>query len=817
MPTPLREDFKAITDDLSAIILEQAGNKIHSIVNKLRALCRSKTQQGHHDTARSIQKIISSLSLEQAYNVSHAFSLYFQLGNHCEERERVRRLSKEIRPRQSLRNTLIELKQRGVTTAQLQKMIDALEIMPVFTAHPTQARRRSLLTHFMRLQDHFDQPHEILEALWQTEEVREYKISPIDELKHLLYIFEHTIAQATAGYVRSFEQAIKEFYPRVRIHTPILQFGSWICGDRDGHPFVTPETSLQAAAMHHQQTFRLYARQIRALIQELSHSDLEERKKRLRHELKHFDSLPRTDLCKISLKQLLARLNNNAVTAADLLTELQKIRARLVRQRAFRAAEGRIADLINQIKVFQGHFATIDFRDHSGKLQSAKEELSQELRTIKKIQKDYGKIAADHFILSMTQSADQLLEVFTMAQKEKLTHLNIVPLFETIEDLKHGHQILKQLWGNRLYREHLRRMDNVQEVMLGYSDSNKDGGYLAANAYLYFAHKEIHKAAKEARVYLRLFHGKGGTIDRGGGLSYRSIRAQPLSCPHGKIRITEQGEVITFKYANPLIAIRNLEQLTSAALLALNENRKMSPPASLAKWEGILGELADLSLAHYQQLVYQTPEFETYFYEATPITLIEHLTIGSRPSRRRTSTDLRQLRAIPWVFSWSQSRHFLSAWYGVGYALETFIEGHRHGLSLLKKMAKEWPFFASLLDNVQVSLAKTDLQIASHYADLVNDKRIREKIFSIIKTEYQSTRHHVLQVMGDPYLLARQHTLAESIQLRNPTIDPLNYLQIHYLPQWKKILEEGRSPSVEMHRLLSLTVAGIAYGLKATG
>ncbi|MCS7064343.1 MAG: phosphoenolpyruvate carboxylase [Methylacidiphilales bacterium] len=817
MPTTLRQDLKTITKALNQIISAQAGQRIYHQVEKLRHLCRSKTYQEQEHTAQNIQRILSRLTLKEAYAITHAFSLYFQLANFCEERERVRRLTADPCPRQSIRDTLSELKRQGVGHEELQKMLDSLEVTPVFTAHPTQARRRSVLTHFIRLQGQFENPHEILEALWQTEEVREQRITPLDELSHLLYIFEHTIAQAVADFYRSFKNALQEFYPEVTLKRPILQFATWVCGDRDGHPFVTPEVSAAALKQQRQQVFSLYARQIQALTQELSHSDPQDLEARLQRELKDFDLLKRSDVSKTRLRELLEKIHLAKVSSQELLVELCAIKESLLAQRATYAANGRITDLIHQIMIFQDYFASMDFRDHSGKLESAPEDIFEQLRTIKTLQQRYGKHAADHYILSMTQSADQLLHIHSLAKKVKLSHLNIVPLFETITDLKHGHLILEELWRNASYRAHLRKMDNVQEVMLGYSDSNKDGGYLAANTYLYFAHKKIYEKANEHGITLRLFHGKGGTIDRGGGLSYRSIRAQPLACPHGKIRITEQGEVITFKYPNPTIAVRNLEQLTSASLLALYQNLRSTSPPHLAQWEKILQELADLSFEHYQNLVYRTPEFEKYFYEATPITLIEHLTIGSRPSRRRTSTDIRQLRAIPWVFSWSQSRHFLSAWYGVGHALKTFIDSHKQGLSLLKKMAKEWPFFAALMDNVEVSLAKTDLHIASRYAELVKDKSVRQKIFGLIKTEFETTRHYVLQVMGDPHLLARQQTLADSIRLRNPTIDPLNYLQIRYLPEWRKILEEGRSPTIELHRLLSLTVAGIAYGLKATG
>jgi phosphoenolpyruvate carboxylase len=351
--------------------------------------------------------------------------------------------------------------------------------------------------------------------------------------------------------------------------------------------------------------------------------------------------------------------------------------------------------------------------------------------------------------------------------------------------------------------------------MVGYSDSNKDGGYLAANWFLYRAQKEMSRVADECGVKLRLFHGKGGTIDRGGGASYRSLRAQPHASHDGRIRITEQGEVISLKYSSPDIAQRNLEQLTSAVISAQCLPDPEPVTAQLRQWEAWMDHLARQSFECYQKLVYQTPEFTEYFWQATPIDLIEHLRLGSRPSRRQPTRDLRQLRAIPWVFAWTQSRHLLSAWFGVGHALHEFEQSDADGLQHLRDMYEHWPFFRTVLDNAEMSLAKTDLGVAAQYAAMVRSASVRAKVFGLIEREYDRSVRMVLAVTQRGRLLENQPVLAESIRRRNPFVDPLNHLQIRFLARWRRANDRQRTEP--MRRLLALTVNGIAFGMKSTG
>jgi phosphoenolpyruvate carboxylase len=392
--------------------------------------------------------------------------------------------------------------------------------------------------------------------------------------------------------------------------------------------------------------------------------------------------------------------------------------------------------------------------------------------------------------------------------------VDLVPLFETIRDLDQAAALLRGLWSDETYRTHLRRRGDVQEVMVGYSDSNKDGGYLAANWFLYRAQREISQAADEFGIKLRFFHGKGGTIDRGGGASHRSLRAQPHAAHGGRIRITEQGEVVSLKYANPAVAQRNLEQLTSA-VIAVQCLPDDTPQDQVSVWEGCMEKLAGASFDFYQRLVYGTPEFVEYFMQATPIDLIEHLRLGSRPARRAASADIRQLRAIPWVFAWTQSRHLISAWYGLGHALECVVGSESTGLSRLREMYRNWPFFKQLLDNAEMSLAKTDLGIAREYAALVRSASVRRKIFGLIEAEFERSVKMLLAVTQKNTLLENQPVLEESIRRRNPYVDPLNFLQIRFLGRWRSSHEKERAES--LRRLLALTVNGIAFGMKSTG
>ncbi len=805
MEATLKREVRFLTTRLGDIVREQAGSRIFADVEKLRKLSKAIRQRPDRASIQAKRRLVARLAVPDGFQIGHAFSLFFQLVNLCEERERIRHLQANPSPSQSLGRLFGELREAAVPAETVQRCLDTLEIQPVLTAHPTEAKRRTVLNHLMRLSTEVDEPDEILETLWQTAEIREGRVTPLDEIDSALYFFDRTILDAVARFYATFDAELRAAYPTVTRKRFFLTFASWIGGDRDGHPFVTPEVSLTAVQRQSDKIREHYQRECVKLIEELTQIV-----PRRGGALGKAGPFQPGELHRQQLVVIHRKLVSGYRSSAEFVRDLERLQKTLRRHGAQRAAAGRIARLLDQAHAFGFHLAELDFRDHSGKLQTAPDEVRDELRTIHLIQRDHGEAAANHFILSMTRHADDLKAVARHARVAR-ARVDIVPLFETIEDLDRSTKIMDELWADSEYRDHLRQRGNVQEVMLGYSDSNKDGGYLAANWVLYRAQADLATLADARGIKLRFFHGKGGSIDRGGAASHRSLLAQPHAAPGGRVRITEQGEVISLKYSNPVIAQRNLEQLASA-VIAVNCLPTAAPLDPL--WETWMDRMARWSLEFYQELIHGTPEFLIYFRQATPIDLIEHLRIGSRPSRRGVDGDLRELRAIPWVFAWTQSRHLLSAWYGLGHALEKFAATEPDGLGKLRTMYKRWPFFAGLLDNAELSLAKTDLYIAGCYAALVSDAGVRRKIFGMIETAHGQSVRLVLGVTGRRQLLANQPVLSESIRLRNPYIDPLNYLQIEFLRRWRR---PGARQTEAMRRLLALTVNGIAFGMKSTG
>ena len=813
MNKSLKAEIDHLTGKLDKIIVEQAGMSVFRCLDTVRKLSKNARHRGSEASRLAKLGILNRLDMKKACQVAHAFSLFFQLVNLCEERARERQLRTRKMMPMSLPHLFSELKQAGVTERQLQACLDEIEIEPVLTAHPTEANRRAVLNQLARLHSHWEDPGEVLEALWQTQEIREQKIGPLQEVDSALYYFNRTIFTTVADFYETFDRDLARHYPGVKRQRAFLTFASWAGGDRDGNPFVTPEISFTTVKRHHETALAFYEREFAALAQEITHADANELVT-VPHSQSQLDNRYQPyEVFREKIGVVRQKLGEKKLDVAELVSVLEEVRAGLLKQKATRAANGRVKRLLHQARTFGSHLAELDFRDHSGKLDQAPAELMDELQAIKLIQKKHGTQAASRFILSMTRNASDILRVFHLCQLAGLYAIDLVPLFETIQDLEHSARVLGELWADVEYRRHLKQRGWIQEVMVGYSDSNKDGGYLAANWYLYRAQKEMSRVADECGIKLRFFHGKGGTIDRGGGSSYRSLRAQPHAAHGGRIRITEQGEVISLKYSNPVIARRNLEQLTSAVIAAQCLPKPES--AEWPQWEAFADTLARFSCSHYQKLVYETPDFAEYFWQATPIDLIDQMRLGSRPSRRSANADIRQLRAIPWVFSWTQSRHMISAWYGVGHAFQRFAKEHADGLDSLRRMYRRWPFFRNLLDNAEVSLAKTDLGIARQYAGLVENQEVRKRIFGLIEDEYNLSVQMVLAINGRKELLENQPILAQSIRLRNPYVDPLNYMQIRFLSVWRKAGEGHRTE--QLRRLLALTIKGVASGMKSTG
>lgn len=796
-------DFDALPERLDKIIEEQEGT---ALAKKIRYIRTSESP--------AALKSIERLSAKEAYKVAHALSLRFQLVNLQEEALRIQKLRSDTSPSMSLQRLFEELKSAGVSEKQLSSCLRDLEIEPVLTAHPTEARRRSVHDQLKRLLHPGVDSDEVLETLWHTIQVRQSRVTPLQEVAHAVYFFENSILEASTRFYERFDGLLSEHYPKLKRNREFLTFASWVGGDRDGNPYVTPDISLTAANWHSRVACGQIDRECAALQAELTHGDLEAHQSEQSEGASISEYQP-YERIRARLASLRKELGSGKVSPKQILKELEWVRDELLRRKARRAARGRLSRLIQQVKSFGTHLAELDFRDHSSRLESANAEVMAELKALKQIQDRHGERAAHRFILSMTNGPEVILRLLEMSEKAGLTDIDLVPLFETIEDLEAAPAILEALWADKRYRAHLKTRHMIQEVMVGYSDSNKDGGYLAANWHLYCGQKSMVESANRKGVFLRFFHGMGGTIDRGGGASFRSLRAQPHAAPGGRIRITEQGEVVSLKYSNPDIALRNLEQLASAVIGGQCLPLAEFDPARLARWEAILDRLSASSLSNYRKLVYETPEFVDYFWEATPIDLIEHLRIGSRPTRRQATRDIRQMRAIPWVFSWTQSRHLLSTWYGLGHALEEFCSSGDDALEQLRMMYRDWPFFKNIIDNAEMSLAKTELKIAKHYATLVRSPRVRKLVFGLIESEYRRTIGHVLKITGHTTLLQEQPVLRASLLKRNPLVEPLHHLQVDFLRRWRKMPDAKRTES--LRRLLAVTVSGVAYGMKSTG
>lgn len=889
--------MRFLTTLLGDVIQEQEGKKFFKLVEEIRLFAKDARRDPDSRELARRQKIFSRLSLKQADQVARAFTIYFQLVNIAEENHRVRKIrqyEKDPVARQdmSLEKLFVDLKREKVSAAEIVKFLEKMRVGLVLTAHPTEAKRRTILEHLLRI-SHLLGVNEnqdltylekekvrrkikaILEIMWQTTETRRRSLTVMDEVTNTLFYFQHTILGLVPQVMQAMRKGFQDAFPRVPFRaTPAIWFGSWVGGDRDGNPYVTPEISYTTCQMQRRLILRYYMEALENLILCFSQSSecapvSEKFKQSLKADMEQMpeeaQQLARYEPTELYRKKfsfmhekLLHTLEGKQPAYAsglEFLEELELVKGALEQHGSGGSSREFLEELIEQVKVFGFHLARLGFRDHQEKVHQALVEIltrsdrsypsseedrlrflhreltsaeappelkgelpdvMRQLQMMARIQKEISREVVGNYLVSMTRQAADLLELLVLAKWAGLSSINVVPLFETIEDLGHAHRVMEKLYTDPVYRAYLKSNGNLQEIMLGYSDSNKDGGYLAANWQLYLTQKNLCLTAEKHEVKLMLFHGKGGTIDRGGGQSHRAIVAQPYAAPEGRMKITEQGEVVSAKYSHPVIARRNIEQLLSAvAQTNLIVKSRLEKKKEIERWEGVMEELSRDSVGFYRDLVFHEPDFIQFYQEATPIQLIDIASIGSRPSRRKVSMRVEDLRAIPWVFSWIQSRFILSAWYGVGAAVETYLKKNgKKGLRLLRRLYKQWPFYKSLFDNVEVSLAKTDLYIAKKYAALVKNSDVRKKILSKIEEEFERTKKMVLAVAEEPEILSRQPVLRESIRLRNPYVDPLNYIQIRFLKEFRH--KDGADKD-KLKELLLLTINGIAFGMKSTG
>ncbi len=910
---PLRRDVRSLGMLLGQVLREQAGEPLFAEVEELRqiAIRRREAQDGADPKSEAAQPFatalgsVHSLDLVQAYRLARAFAFYFELINLAETNHRKRRrlslqLSGEAQ-RGSLRGTLRAMRAAGISGEEALEWLRSISIIPVFTAHPTEVARRVVMFKRHRIADLLEQLDRIplsdeqlelfeesltaeITALWETDEVRTRRPTVRDEVKMGLDYYDASIYATLPGLYTEVAAAFEAEYGvclSLAEMPVLLSFGSWIGGDRDGNPYVTPQVTREALQMarehlltHYQLELGLILDLLTSSAQQVSISGaLEQRLQGYLDALNttgqqafgerfDYESYRRFLSCiRVRLAGVGNPAGNPAVvldaalaglpaykSAQELLEDLEILHASLVENRGPRLAHALIDPLMLEVRTYGLHLQTLDIRQHARLHAAALEEASawkcdparassvppplsapsadviDTFRAIAELKASSTPEAIRHYVISGASSTEDVLNVIWLARLGGVRvegsgddpGLMPVPLFESIEDLRNAPAICRELWQSPSYRQLLKSWGNIQEIMLGYSDSNKDGGMITSTWEIFRAHRALHQVAHESGVRLRLFHGRGGTVGRGGGPTHRAIYAQPAGAFTGQIRITEQGEVLNWKYSDVILAERNLELMIAASLDALARPNARNPHGHFTgvlapEWEAAFAELSSVAFGFYREHILDDPEVLQYFEEATPVAELEHAKIGSRPSRRGGRRSLADLRAIPWVFGWTQSRQLVPAWFAVGHALESYGQ-KPGGAAVLATMAREFPLFIDLIRNVEMALAKSDFGIAQLYASLVIDRGIRDRVFSKLEAEFHRTRRSILRITGQSELLENNQVLARSIRLRNPYVDPISLIQVDLLRR-----KRAGDDSDAINRALSATINGISAGLRNTG
>ncbi|HEY5055827.1 MAG TPA: phosphoenolpyruvate carboxylase [Acidobacteriaceae bacterium] len=1053
---PLRRDVRSLGALLGEVLREQAGDATFQSVEELRltAIARREAEESAESSPRAAKSrtapaepkiaqdplqhaiaCVDALSETSAYQLARAFAFYFELINLAETNHRKRRrLASALHPdsqpqRGSIRGALRQVHLAGASADDARALLARICITPVFTAHPTEVARRSVIFKRRRISDLLEQldripvPEENLEALerdllaeitalWQTDEVRQARPTVRDEVRMALDYYESSIFDTLPVLYSEVAQALSAEFsvsePSLAELPQLVAFGSWIGGDRDGNPFVTPEVTRQALTLARELLFTHYRTRLQSIFDQLAAStrivavtlELTELVDTYLAQLRAagqvvlenrfpFESVRLLISCimmrlggkpQISIPLPAGSALPPYSSAHELIADLIVLRFSLLHNRGQRLARLYIDPFLLEVRTYGLHLQTLDIRQHArvhsaaiaeiaslpgttdavilsevkdscissgpdltlpAPLSASTLEVLSTFRAIAELKRDFPAESLPRYVISGATSADDVLNVVRLArlcgvrvegdaQTESAQTpdpgLQPVPLFESIEDLQNSARIMRQLWSSPAYKPLLESWNYQQEVMLGYSDSNKDGGMITSTWEIWKAHRALHEVARECGVTLRLFHGRGGTVGRGGGPTHRAIFAQPMESFSGELRITEQGEVLNWKYSDVVLAERNLELMIAASLDALArpdatlqqlQHKAGAPPklglggssapmdkdavipsgarsaesrdprisslssrtlsesseskgegsASkqfvphltgeiLPEWEAALDQLSATSYAFYRKHIAEDPDTFTYFEQATPVAELEHARIGSRPAKRTDASAQRRrsmedLRAIPWVFGWMQSRHLVPAYFGVGHALQHFIqtndptidavipsgaasvaesrdprilpsslsqsEREAKNLALLQSMARGFPLFIDIIRNVEVGLAKADFSIARLYASLVADAALRDRVFSTLHAEFELTTRMVLAILGQSALLETNKVLERSIRLRNPYVDPMSLIQVELLRRKRAAQASGASPSAELDRAITATINGISAGLRNTG
>jgi phosphoenolpyruvate carboxylase len=905
---PLRRDVRSLGILLGRVLVEQEGESFFNVVEQLRHLLIQHREQYSSGVAPEFndnrmaraREIVSGFSIEDAYRITKAFAIYFELTNLAEtnHRKRRRRATRMLNGKTpvdgSFRGTLVRMKSAGVSAEAVIEALRRIKVTPVFTAHPTEITRHTIRLKRHRIAaylEHLDQlpladseareyESRILAeitALWQTDEVRLNKPTVRDEIHMGLDYFPMVLFETLPRLFMELAESLRDVYeasddPPELLSSGPLSFGSWIGGDRDGNPFVTADSTRSAVAMARHVIIDHYIAETTRLIGQLSMSTrriavsdaLVERvrdyEKQLGDKYSRWKQITNVELYRHFLEYLIARLRFSRNSSKhehaykspqQFANDLAIIRDSLSANHGQRLAE-LVSPLLNKLRTFGFHLHALDIRQHARLQSQALVELSstatsapvttrlpQErsassielvatFRAIAELKKTHSADAIRNFVISNTQSEHDIFAVMRLAALAGVSvaashadpGLMPVPLFESIEALRSSPAIMRRVWKTPEYKPLLDSWGRTYEVMLGYSDSNKDGGMLTSTWELHKAQHNLREVARECAVNLRIFHGRGGTVGRGGGPTHAAILAQPAGDFSGEIRITEQGEVLSWKYADPVLAEWNLEIMIAACLEAITMPTEASPEAR-QRWGEAMEAMSADAFGFYRKHIAENSEVLEYFEQSTPVNELEYARIGSRPARRSASRSLEDLRAIPWVFGWMQSRHAVPAWFGVGYAIDRFAQRSAVHRELLHEMMRGFPLFASLIRSVEIAMAKADFAIARLYADLVSDAALRNRVFEMLHQEFERTRRLVLAVTGQEELLEKNPVLSRSVRLRNPYVDPLSLIQVDLLRRKRSVVVVGApSDSIDDSSLdyaIGATMNGIAAGLHNTG
>jgi phosphoenolpyruvate carboxylase len=913
--TAARRDFAAdealLTDVLREVIAMGDGGDAMRLLDDAVALGQ-EARLGDERAADRLAALVAGLTLDETEVLVRSLTRWFQLVNLAEDNERVRRLrardaADPERPRVgSLRHVVAALHESGATGDDLADVLDNAELRLVMTAHPTEARRRTTIDKLARvfgvlreLDERSQTPATdarrrllaTVQELWGSDDLRAAELTVSDEVRGGLIHFSSTLADAIPRIYRDLEEAVAEFYPdaadRPPTVPPLLSFGSWIGGDRDGNPFVTPETTVAALELMREQCLRLLESRLEQLAGRLSLSErltgpapglepiLASGRKRFPELAQRLAGLNPEEPYRRALTFMRERIRATQARAAgayvepeELLSDLRRVESSLCQGQGALTAGSDLHDVIRQVEVFGFHFARLDIREHArvhrralaeiygalgvcadyeGLSEDARlallqaqiadrrpliptdidrfSEITQEtirtFRTLRTTLEDRDRGAIQTYIVSGSEGPADILEALLLMKEASLcraggamARLRVVPLFEAGATLRAAPQTMERLLAMPVYREALRAVGDEQEIMIGYSDSNKDVGYLASAWAAYTAQVRLAEVLAPHGVSWCFFHGRGGAVGRGGGPTNGAILSLPPGTVRGRLKMTEQGEVLTAKYAVPEIAHRELELAASATLAT----RRARPHHESERFERLLAEMAEDSAAVYRSIVHDDPDFVAFFEAVTPVHEIGRLRLGSRPAKRTEAGGIEDLRAIPWVFSWTQSRIVLPAWLGLGTALRHARE--RHGLDLLRRMAAEWPFFTSVLSNAEMGCAKADLGIARRYVELWDDAAARDRIWAPLEAELQRTIEELVLIGGGERLLDGEPVLQASIDRRNPFVDPLSFVQVELLRRlrgWAGSPTGSGEAAEQLGRVSLLTINGIASGLRNTG